>query len=65
MIDRLKKILESGISEAIKGQAESVNQSFVMKGKGDAFREVLLVITELEKKEDGKDTADAKEAAEK
>lgn len=48
MIEQLKKILEEGITTALREQAEHTNKSFVMSGKGEAFREVLLVIEKIE-----------------
>jgi hypothetical protein len=62
MIEQLKKILVGGADEALKLQSESTNHSFVMKGKGDAFREVLLVIDQLENKEDGSEDSPAEKA---
>lgn len=61
MIKRLKDILTQGISDALKQQSESINHSFIMKGKGDAFREVLLVIDQLEKHHDSEDSASGEE----
>ncbi len=60
MIEQLKKLLEDGVAEALRQQSESTNQSFIMKGKGDAFREVLLVIDQLEKA-DGSDSTPTEE----
>ena len=69
MVEQLKEILSKGIERALTEQVESTNKSFVMQGKGDAFKEVLQVIEALEQqeKESGsKDSTPAKkEEAEK
>jgi hypothetical protein len=65
MIEQLKKILERGVTDATKAQADSINKSYAMQGKGEAFREVLLVINELEKSDEGKDTTPKEENSEK
>lgn len=65
MLEKLKEILERGIIDATKAQADNINKSYAMQGKGDAYREVLLVIDQLEKADEGKDPASEEEATEK
>ena len=65
MIEQLKKVLEEGVKTALQSQAEHTNQSFILQGKGAAFKEVLAVIQVLEKNNGEDITAEKKEEDQK